>query len=81
MWHLMNLKKINLPAMIIRQMKNVKVASTLAYGSLLTRLFEAGSIPISGEGITTISSQIKMLTMSRLGHDVVPSKKVEASGS
>ncbi|WCJ43946.1 hypothetical protein M5689_024649 [Euphorbia peplus] len=39
MFHLMNQKKINLPAMIIRPMKNVKVVSTLAYGSLLTRLF------------------------------------------
>ncbi|WCJ44049.1 hypothetical protein M5689_024742 [Euphorbia peplus] len=77
----MNLKKINLPAMIISQMKNVKVVSTLTYGSLRTRLFEATSIPISGEGITSRSTQIKMLILSRLGHDVVPPKKVDASGS
>ncbi|WCJ37819.1 hypothetical protein M5689_018918 [Euphorbia peplus] len=80
MYHLMNEKKINLPAMIIRQMKNVKVASALAYGSLLTRLFESASIEISGEGVTTRSTPLKMNTLTKLQHSVVP-KKSEAPTS
>ncbi|WCJ29530.1 hypothetical protein M5689_011158 [Euphorbia peplus] len=66
--------------MIIRQMKNVKVVSTLAYGSLLTRLFESASINIPGDGVTSRSTPIKMFTLSRLAHRVVP-KKTESSVS
>ncbi|WCJ21135.1 hypothetical protein M5689_003314 [Euphorbia peplus] len=80
MYHLMNEKKINLPAMIIRQMKNVKVGSALAYGSLLTRLFESAGIEISGEGITSKSTPIKLIPLTKLQHSIVP-KKPEGAGS
>ncbi|WCJ29282.1 hypothetical protein M5689_010927 [Euphorbia peplus] len=80
MYHLMNEKKINLPAMIIRQMKNVKVGSALAYGSLLTRLFESAGIEISGEGVTSKSTPIKLIPLTKLQHSIVP-KKSEGAGS
>ncbi|WCJ29506.1 hypothetical protein M5689_011137 [Euphorbia peplus] len=78
MFHLMNQKKINLRAMIIRQMKNVKVVSTLAYGSLLTRLFEAASVVISGQGVTSRSTILKMHTLRNLAFGVVPKKTENA---
>ncbi|WCJ24526.1 hypothetical protein M5689_006478 [Euphorbia peplus] len=74
MYHLMNQKKINLPAMIIRQMKNVKVVSTLAYGSLLTRLFEAASINVPGDGVASRSTLLKMNTLRNLAFGVIPKK-------
>ncbi|WCJ29212.1 hypothetical protein M5689_010859 [Euphorbia peplus] len=78
MWHLVNQKKINLPAMLIRQMKNVTTSSALAYGSLLTRLFEAASVVISGEGVTSRSTVLKMHTFRNLSFGVTPKKKENA---
>ncbi|WCJ24709.1 hypothetical protein M5689_006646 [Euphorbia peplus] len=79
MWHLVNEKKINLPAMLIRQMKNVSVVSALAYGSLLTRLFEAASVVVSGEGVTSRSTVLKMHTLRNLSFGMIPKKKENAS--
>ncbi|WCJ31586.1 hypothetical protein M5689_013067 [Euphorbia peplus] len=79
MWHLVNQKKINLPAMLIRQMKNVTAVSALAYGSLLTRLFEAASVVISGEGVTSRSTVLKMHTFRNLSFDVTPKKNEKGS--
>ncbi|WCJ24703.1 hypothetical protein M5689_006640 [Euphorbia peplus] len=78
MWHLVNQKKINLPAMLIRQMKNVTTSSALAYGSLLTRLFEAASVVISGEGVTSRSTVLKIHTFRNLSFGVTPKKKENA---
>ncbi|WCJ38336.1 hypothetical protein M5689_019405 [Euphorbia peplus] len=80
MWHLVNQKKINLPAMLIRQMKNVTTVSALAYGSLLTRLFEAASVVVSGEGVTSRSTVLKMHTFRNLSFGVTP-KKIEKGSS
>ncbi|WCJ24657.1 hypothetical protein M5689_006599 [Euphorbia peplus] len=79
MWHLVNKKKINLPAMLIRQMKNVTAVSALAYGSLLTRLFEAASVVMSGEGVTSRSTVLKMHTFTHLSFDVTPKKNEKGS--
>ncbi|WCJ30572.1 hypothetical protein M5689_012122 [Euphorbia peplus] len=79
MWHLVNQKKINLPAMLIRQMKNVTAVSALAYGSLLTRLFEAASVVMSGEGVTSRSTVLKMHTFRNLSFDVTPKKNEKGS--
>ncbi|WCJ44343.1 hypothetical protein M5689_025014 [Euphorbia peplus] len=79
MWHLVNQKKINLPAMLIRQMKNVTTVSALAYGSLLTRLFEAASVVMSGEGVTSRSTVLKMHTFRNLSFDVTPKKNEKGS--
>ncbi|WCJ31587.1 hypothetical protein M5689_013068 [Euphorbia peplus] len=79
MWHLVNQKKINLPAMLIRQMKNVTTVSALAYGSLLTRLFEAASVVISGEGVTSRSTVLKMHTFRNLSFGVTPKKNEKGS--
>ncbi|WCJ29315.1 hypothetical protein M5689_010959 [Euphorbia peplus] len=80
MWHLVNQKKINLPAMLIRQMKNVTTVSALAYGSLLTRLFEAASVVVSGECVTSRSTVLKMHTFRNLSFGVTP-KKIEKGSS
>ncbi|WCJ39854.1 hypothetical protein M5689_020808 [Euphorbia peplus] len=79
MWHLVHQKKINLPAMLIRQMKNVTTVSALAYGSLLTRLFEAASVVMSGEGVTSRSTVLKMHTFRNLSFDVTPKKNEKGS--
>ncbi|WCJ30851.1 hypothetical protein M5689_012374 [Euphorbia peplus] len=79
MWHLVNQKKINLPAMLIRQMKNVTTVSALAYGSLLTRLFEAASVVVSGEGVTSRSTVLKMHTFRNLSFGVTPKKNEKGS--
>ncbi|WCJ21129.1 hypothetical protein M5689_003308 [Euphorbia peplus] len=79
MWHLVNQKKINLPAMLIRQMKNVTAVSALAYGSLLTRLFEAASVVMTGEGVTSRSTVLKMHTFRNLSFDVTPKKNEKGS--
>ncbi|WCJ29340.1 hypothetical protein M5689_010981 [Euphorbia peplus] len=79
MWHLVNQKKINLPAMLIRQMKNVTTVSALAHGSLLTRLFEAASIVVSGEGVTSRSTVLKMHTFRNLNFGVTPKKNEKGS--
>ncbi|WCJ37905.1 hypothetical protein M5689_018999 [Euphorbia peplus] len=64
--------------MIIRQMKNVKVVSALAYGSLLTRIFEAASVVISGEGVTSSSTVLKMQTLMHLSFGMIPKKTENA---
>ncbi|WCJ21126.1 hypothetical protein M5689_003305 [Euphorbia peplus] len=79
MWHLVNQKKINLPGMLIRQMKNVTTVSALAYGSLLTRLFEAASVEISGEGVTSKSTVLKLHTFRNLSFGVTPKKNEKGS--
>ncbi|WCJ39853.1 hypothetical protein M5689_020807 [Euphorbia peplus] len=66
MYHFINEKKINLSAMILRQMKGLKPNGTLAYGSLLTGVFESVSVDFPADAIRSRSTPITFGPLSKL---------------
>ncbi|WCJ39773.1 hypothetical protein M5689_020735 [Euphorbia peplus] len=61
--------------MILRQMKSLKPNGTLAYGSLLTRVFEVVGVVIPADAIRSRSVPIMFGPLSKLVFDQLPSKK------
>ncbi|WCJ43875.1 hypothetical protein M5689_024584 [Euphorbia peplus] len=61
--------------MILRQMKGLKPNGTLAYGSLLTRVFESVGVDFPADAIRSRSTAITYGPLSKLVFDQLPSKK------
>ncbi|WCJ29442.1 hypothetical protein M5689_011078 [Euphorbia peplus] len=65
--------------MILRQMKSLKPNGTLAYSSLLTRVFEAVGVVVPADAIRSRSVPITFGPLSKLVFDQLPSKKAATS--
>ncbi|WCJ37855.1 hypothetical protein M5689_018954 [Euphorbia peplus] len=65
--------------MILRQMKSVKPNGTLAYGSLLTRVFESVGVEIPEDAIRSRSTPIVYGPLTKLSFGQLSAKKVVSS--
>ncbi|WCJ43605.1 hypothetical protein M5689_024337 [Euphorbia peplus] len=65
--------------MILRQMKSVKPNGTLAYGSLLTRVFESVGVEIPADAIRSRSTPIAYGPLTKLSFGQLSAKKAVTS--